>query len=240
MAVARQGSAGETPALRQSAVDGVTEYLRAMIHRGEVVSGEALPSERQLAETLGVGRVTLRAGIRHLTEEGYLVAKRGASGGTFVTGLTEPHQRWLARMRENLHDLEDIFEYRTALERWAVKLAASRRTKKDLTLMTGAIAATRSSTSVDAYRSADSSFHLAVAAAARSPRISAGIADSRQSLFTMTDALPYDAEIRRTGDEHAEIHAAILAKDGELGAHLMEAHIDRTRLLLRSLIRSAK
>lgn len=232
-------SATQTRALRQTTVEGVTEYLRGLIHRGDIGPGESLPSERQLADSLRVGRVTVRAGIATLIEEGYLVAKRGSGGGTFITDLGEPQRRWLERMRTNLHDLEDMLEFRIALERRAVKLAATRRTKANIADMAAAVEATRAATTVTAYRSADSAFHLAVATAARSPRIAAGIAESRQSLFTPTDALPYQAAISRTVDEHAAILEAITARDGEAGAALMESHINETRKLLRKLIRRA-
>jgi GntR family transcriptional regulator len=45
--------------------------------------GDAIPSERQLSQELGVSRLTLRAALDDLAREGYLVRRRGA--GTFVS-----------------------------------------------------------------------------------------------------------------------------------------------------------
>ncbi|MDO4978143.1 MAG: GntR family transcriptional regulator [Eubacteriales bacterium] len=47
--------------------------------------GEAIPSERKLAEIYKVNRMTAKRAIEHLVEEGYLVRKAGS--GTFVKNL---------------------------------------------------------------------------------------------------------------------------------------------------------
>ena len=46
--------------------------------------GEQLPPERELAETFGVARVTLREAIKALRQTGLLESRRGHGGGTFV------------------------------------------------------------------------------------------------------------------------------------------------------------
>ena len=48
----------------------------------QVGVGNAIPSERQLSQDLGVSRLTVRAAIDELAREGYLVRRRGS--GTFV------------------------------------------------------------------------------------------------------------------------------------------------------------
>src|SRR2546423_14034504 len=62
--------------------EDVVERLRDMIQEGQLVSGDRLPPERDLAKLLGVSRPTLRAGIRSLTAIGILQSRQGA--GTFV------------------------------------------------------------------------------------------------------------------------------------------------------------
>ena len=47
--------------------------------------GRALPPERELAAMLEVSRDTLREAIASLAEAGWVVARRGRYGGTFVT-----------------------------------------------------------------------------------------------------------------------------------------------------------
>ncbi|MGR2737952.1 MocR-like pyridoxine biosynthesis transcription factor PdxR [Billgrantia sp. Q4P2] len=63
--------------------------LREWIQTGRLVSGQRLPSTRQLAQELGLGRNTLLAAFDQLLAEGFLVTLQGA--GTFVADLPFEH-----------------------------------------------------------------------------------------------------------------------------------------------------
>lgn len=52
------------------------------IEEKKYLPGEAIPSERKMAETYGVNRMTVKRAISKLVEEGYLYSKAGA--GTYV------------------------------------------------------------------------------------------------------------------------------------------------------------
>ncbi|MET3600575.1 GntR family transcriptional regulator [Martelella mangrovi] len=104
--------AGDGPLYRR-----LKAAIATVIARGDLESGAALPPERDLAELLGVSRVTVRRAIAELTSEGVLTRRHGA--GTFValpidrieqplkrlTSFTEdmmarglkPRSRWLER-----------------------------------------------------------------------------------------------------------------------------------------------
>jgi GntR family transcriptional regulator, transcriptional repressor for pyruvate dehydrogenase complex len=92
---------------RESAVDACAQAVRGAILRGEIAPGARLPPERQLAETLGVSRLTLRAGLAKVASTGLLSVKQGSgyrvqdfrrSGGPdLLPGLAE-----LARRRGDL------------------------------------------------------------------------------------------------------------------------------------------
>lgn len=58
--------------------------IQKAVDEGLVSSDEALPSERDLASSLGLSRITVRKAISGLAEGGLLTQKRGA--GTFVNG----------------------------------------------------------------------------------------------------------------------------------------------------------
>lgn len=51
--------------------------LRAQITAGELAPGWALPSERQLRETYGLGKHTIRSALAMLRAEGLIVVRRG-------------------------------------------------------------------------------------------------------------------------------------------------------------------
>src|SRR5581483_5357714 len=52
--------------------------IRHLIERGGLRIGQPLPSERELAERLGLSRVTVRKALAGLVEEGQLTQRRGA------------------------------------------------------------------------------------------------------------------------------------------------------------------
>jgi len=59
--------------------------LARRVTEGAIAVGSALPTERSLAEKLGVARVTVRAAYRSLCEAGVLETRQGS--GTFVRAL---------------------------------------------------------------------------------------------------------------------------------------------------------
>ena len=83
-------NAGEAlfrPVRAGNAFEETVERLLQAIRLGVVGAGERLPSERELAERLGVSRVTLREAIRALSDAGYVESRRGRYGGTFVNDV---------------------------------------------------------------------------------------------------------------------------------------------------------
>ena len=62
----------------------IATWLRAAIARGELLPGQRLPGERDLAGILGVSRMTLRQSLAELEASGDLVRVSGRAGGAFV------------------------------------------------------------------------------------------------------------------------------------------------------------
>ncbi len=75
--------------------------LRAAVEEGVVGVGDALPSERDLAEALGVSRVTVRNAVHELVEEGLLEKRRGA--GNFVAPRVEQPLSQLTGFTEDIN-----------------------------------------------------------------------------------------------------------------------------------------
>jgi DNA-binding FadR family transcriptional regulator len=219
-----------------SAVQGVADQLRSAIHRGDLGAGDRLPPERELARQLGVSRITLREAIRSLIDAGYLTARRGSRGGTFVTALQEPYRRWLAGMRADRSQLEDVIEFRMAVERRAARLAAARRDDGDLARMRQSLDAMAAACDRAGFRGADNLFHRAVAAASRSPRLIEAIDSARGELFLQTDRIIYTELVDEAIEQHRRILDAIVAGDEDAAAVAVEAHIETTRTGLRSLL----
>jgi DNA-binding GntR family transcriptional regulator len=63
----------------------IADALRLGISTGKYPPGRALPSETELADQLGVARLTVRKAVRVLAEEGLVAVVKGR--GAFVTSL---------------------------------------------------------------------------------------------------------------------------------------------------------
>ena len=102
----------------------VAEIMRHRIALGDFPPGSRLPTERELAEVLGVGRNTVRQALRQLTEEGLVSTSLGRSGGTRVRAAADaghtPRAEILANFRATIRD---SIEYRQAIEPFAARLA---------------------------------------------------------------------------------------------------------------------
>ena len=62
----------------------IEDRLAEAIAAGELRAGDRLPPERELAEGIGVSRMTLRQALDSLERRGMVVRARGRRGGTFV------------------------------------------------------------------------------------------------------------------------------------------------------------
>lgn len=65
------------PVNRRSVPEDVFEQIVAEVLSGDMRPGEALPSERRLAEVLGVSRPAVREAIKRLTEAGLVEVRHG-------------------------------------------------------------------------------------------------------------------------------------------------------------------
>ena len=98
-----------------------------MILEGVLRPGERLNPERELAQTLGVSRPSLREGLAILEQKSLLVSGRtGTTVARFLDRLTDPLAELL---RHDERAAADYFEYRQSMEPHASALAARRATE---------------------------------------------------------------------------------------------------------------
>ncbi|MCQ6556693.1 FadR family transcriptional regulator [Streptomyces sp. C10-9-1] len=203
---------------RRSALsDQVIAQLRNQITSGEWPVGCRIPTEPELVEQLGVARNTVREAVRALAHNGLLDIRQGS--GTYVVATSElagvMHRRFADA------DPRHIAELRSTLESSGARLAAERRTAKDL-LQLQALLGRREEAweSGDAERfvAADATFHLAVVAASHNEVLTGLYADLADLL---RDWLRDDVgrELRPEHHmDHARLVEAIRAGDGERAA----------------------
>lgn len=110
----------------------IIRQVRDLISRGDLTPGDRLPSERHLAERMGIGRGHVREALQRL--EFYGILKTYPQRGTFVANIGV---RALEGLLANVIDLEkedfeSLIDTRMVLEEHAARLAAQRRTEEDL------------------------------------------------------------------------------------------------------------
>jgi len=101
--------------------------LRDAIENGVIAPQDALPPERDLAEMLGVSRITVRKAIDELAEEGLLVRKQGS--GTFVSNRVEKNFAKLTSFSEDMRA-----RGREPRSVWLTKAAGTVTPEESLTL----------------------------------------------------------------------------------------------------------
>jgi len=142
----------------------VAGQLRSLIEAGSLQAGDQLPSERELAEQLGVSRSTVREAVQFLGALGLVEIRHGS--GTFVRSDGDLPSEWLQWTRRHQVEVHELLEVRRGLEAVAAELAAER--SHDLESMEAALAdmeAAIDGPDVPGLVEADLLFHAALAAA---------------------------------------------------------------------------
>lgn len=219
-----------------SVPEGIAGHLQGLIRRGELGPGDRLPSERQLAEELGVARVSLREATKQLQSAGYVEVRRGRFGGTFVTSLNRPLAEWRASMREQADSLNDLIVMRVAVESHAASLAAEYRSDVDLDAMREALDLQAAATNRVQVRSADSKFHDAVAKASASSRLRQAVQEIRGEFFTPTDMLVFPSPDQEDRLQHEAVFKEIRDQNPQGAAAQMRYHIEQTREVLLQIL----
>lgn len=235
------GAEADAPALFRpveagGAFEKTVEQLLRAIKSGAVPCGERLPPERELALQLKVSRVTLREAIRALAEAGYLEARRGRCGGTFV--VYQPSRPRVSSLsRSYLARLEDLLAFRQVVEVGAATLAASRGLERSERELLDRTCEETRATPFEEYREADTRLHLLIAELSGSAMLTRAVADVRLRTNDLLDALPTRQQpLLHSNLQHAEIVAAVLGRDRRAAEAAMQGHLEATAALLRGFL----
>ncbi len=166
-----------TPVLRPvragNGFEEALEQILQVVRLGLVPGGERLPSERELADRLGISRVTLREVLKVLTSQGLVESRRGRYGGTFVRPRPEAPGKDELRRRIKDVDVEDALRFREVLEVGAAGLCAAHGlTDEQADRLRAALAQTHDAP-LSEYRRVDTLLHLTLAELCGSPTLTA-------------------------------------------------------------------
>jgi len=120
---------------RETAAEACAQSLRAVVLQAEIPIGERLPPERELAQTLGVNRVTVRAALAQLVSEGLLSVRQGS--GYQVRDYLESAgpELWVALAKQSdraarAELVADVLELRRALSRVVLERLVKKKPKR--------------------------------------------------------------------------------------------------------------
>jgi DNA-binding FadR family transcriptional regulator len=230
------------PIVNRRIADDVVDRLVTAVALGLYVTGQQLPTERELAAMLGVSRTSVREALKELTDTGYLEVRRGRSGGYFVLANWGPTSAEHVRRQliANWSEFEQIFDARTLIEPLIARTAAVRRTETDMVPIHAALQAYLDAPDRDASRRADSSLHLAIAEATHNPILVALSVDLRTRISLNLGAEPYTDAVRRKAiEQHGELVAAVAEGRADDAAEIAAMHFKLSEKLMRELVERA-
>jgi GntR family transcriptional regulator, transcriptional repressor for pyruvate dehydrogenase complex len=136
---------------------------------GRLQPGDRLPAERDLAQTFGASRASVREALRVLEMFGVMVARRGtgADSGSVVAGSAQSGLQSALRLQAGLQRIptRDMVEVRSVLEQHAAQKAAGRAREGLTARMRQIVEGMRSATDIGQFNELDTEFHVELARA---------------------------------------------------------------------------
>ena len=230
-----------------SRVDEITDRLITAIAIGEYLPGARLPVERDLAASLGAGRMTVRAALARLVERGLLETRRGRGGGSYVLDQwPESSTDVVGRtLRARLDDLRDRCDAICRLQGTVCRAAAESRSEHDMSVLQNRFEAYRVSYSGLDAQQADSRFHLAIMDAAHNDVLKQVLLDLKATVSIGSPAHLWGEPITmrsmelRAMHEHQQLLQAIADRRGDDADRLARHHGEIDFELITTAMRRA-
>lgn len=205
----------------------VVNYIRSLIENGTLKAGDKIPPEREFAQSLGISRASLRAGIGYLAAMGVMKIRHGV--GTFVADGPPEIGKSSFGLMGVLHGFKSwqLFEARMILECDLAALAAERCKEEHYTALAEEVA--------DIFASIDSPaeflihdvvFHRIISQASGNP-ILAGLMETITSAMydKRRKTVERSIDMRESAEMHRRIYRAVRAQDSAEARRLMEEHL---------------
>ena len=161
---------------RVSRFRAIAARVQQLIDSKCLLPGDRLPAERKLADELQVSRTSVREALRILEQKDLVEIRLGKNGGAYVK---PPSHKQLSEgmeilLRFDRLSLDQIAEFREAIECAIVASAARKAGKDDIRLLKFRLESARSvmgkgHSSIDEFIEADKAVHLCIAQIAENP-----------------------------------------------------------------------
>jgi len=208
--------------------------IKELIAQGALKPGDRLPPERDMAQRLRVSRPTLREAIYALEQMGLVESIQG--DGTYVKDVGEQSLKdpLCSIIRESNKRIVELAEFRTAIETWAVGIAAERIQAGDIKMLKEILEEMEDGLKKGKpIHQLDAEFHLTIARATHNG-IYFHVANTIFYLFAEVTRLSHEQIFTTKADqlnllkEHKDIFEAINRGDVKGARRLMKQHLSKT------------
>ena len=192
--------------------DQIVHQLETAIAVGLIGYGEMLPPERELAAQFGVAVLTLRTALASLRQRGFIQTRRGRGGGSAVcdAGVVTENERRRRLRERSTEDLRDLGDLSGSIAAGSARLAAARSDDADQSRLQSLADNFRTAPNLQERRTADSRFHIGIAVAAQSNRLTTATVQVQGDIAPLLWASDPAGQLF-AWDEAAQDHAAIVA-----------------------------
>src|ERR1700682_4944035 len=223
-----------TPIQSARVFEQVAMQIETRILRGELRSGDRLPTERELAEQFHVSRTAVREAMKILAQKG-LVDMRPGRGTIVIDCSREAMQHFIGLVMKlklgQVGGSDNLVEVREILETEIAALAAARATDKEIAAMREAVKVMDESLhDADAFIAADNNFHEALAQATQNALIIILInsivnllSEQRKQIFQVEGG-PQRGQIH-----HKRILDNVIRREPEAARAAMRSHLQQVR-----------
>jgi len=212
----------------------ILAQLEDLFASGQLVQGDRLPAERDLAEQFGTSRTSVREAIRVLEALGVVEVKPGGDNGAVLAMHPARAFRDILQYQLALRhiDMPALVEFRIVLESWAAGAAAGRRPTDALGRLASLLDAMAEEMPYTQFQEFDSAFHLEIARASANDLFALTLEGARTTIervmraaMAAAAAADWPSTHARLVEEHHAILEAIAAGDSAEATGRMTAHI---------------
>jgi GntR family transcriptional regulator, sialic acid-inducible nan operon repressor len=222
------------PIVRRKLSDEVFDRLKSLITSGELQPGDAMPSERDLMERLGVGRPAIREAMQQLSNMGLLTISHGERAKVRQPTAKSIFQQVDAAAHVMLasspKSLEHLKQARRFFERGMVREAATKATATDIANLRETLELQRANLGdANAFIGADMRFHTRIAVITGNPLFEA-VSEAMLGWLKEyhTEMLIWTGKENVTLSEHEEIIKCVASGDPDAAERSMIKHLDRS------------
>lgn len=212
---------------RVNATDIVVDYVKESVRTGKLHAGDKLPKEGNLAMSLGVGRSSLREGIKILAAYGIVESRQGE--GTFIVDRSAENFSEFLGFFSSMNNLMNFLELRRVLEIGNIITIYDKVTPKDIVTLEGFVRVFDEAHPESDYVEADKQFHSYLLGLTHNPmiiQINNMIMKMREDLLWKIFVHPEIVNDARVA--HREILNALKSRNREASIEAVAHHLDTT------------